>query len=264
MTAAEGLEPGKSDLRAPRRRATLASRRSPGRSGRPAPGVMSPEKGGALRTSEHRKRARRWPSLLERGDRRSYLSSCCTDRRPPPAGRPPATTSRRPSGRGLLAAVERGSGRLQGDRRPPPPTADPPRRHHGRRPAGDRPIDRRRRRPPPRRARRRHRSTPTTAAATTTAPPPTTTTTAPSAAPAPSTVNSARASTTGQATWYAEAPAGWVRQPLLPFGTEVDVVERRQRATTSCVGRRPGGHNPGRVVDMSLTGFSEIADRHRA
>ncbi|HVX21056.1 MAG TPA: septal ring lytic transglycosylase RlpA family protein [Acidimicrobiales bacterium] len=83
-------------------------------------------------------------------------------------------------------------------------------------------------------------------------PPPTTTTVAPQAV--------ATSSATGIATWYTETPAGGCASPTLPRGTEVTVVNDATGATTHCVVDDREADNPGRVLDMSYTGFSSIAD----
>jgi rare lipoprotein A (peptidoglycan hydrolase) len=88
---------------------------------------------------------------------------------------------------------------------------------------------------------------------TTTAPPVTTTTTA-----AP--VAAATDSEVGQATWYAAAPAGYCASPTLPFGTVLTVVNNATGASTVCtVDDREGAGYP-RVVDLSPSGFEQIAD----
>ena len=134
----------------------------------------------------------------------------------------------------------------------------------------------------------RYESTPTTTpttTATTVAPPPTpllttTTTTAPpppveevsaraaaapivAPAPAPA-ATAASAPTTdgerGQATWYAEAPAGMCASPTLPFGTVLTVTNAATGASTTCtVDDREQAGFP-RVVDMSPSGFAQLAD----
>ena len=64
----------------------------------------------------------------------------------------------------------------------------------------------------------------------------------------------------GQATWYAEAPAGMCASPTLPFGTVLTVVNNDTGATTTCqVDDREDSGYP-RVVDLSPEGFSQIAD----
>jgi rare lipoprotein A (peptidoglycan hydrolase) len=115
-------------------------------------------------------------------------------------------------------------------------------------------------------------TTTTTPATTTTTAPPTTTTTAPAATttttrppPAPTTTTTAapRAaahSEAGEATWYGAAPAGMCASPTLPFGTVLTVVNVATGASTVCtVDDREAAGYP-RVVDMSPSGFSQIAD----
>jgi rare lipoprotein A (peptidoglycan hydrolase) len=98
---------------------------------------------------------------------------------------------------------------------------------------------------------------PTTTA--TTASPPTTTTTAPPPPPPPPTTAPA-ASATGGATWYTETPAGGCASPWLPRGTELTVTNDVTGARTTCLVDDREADNPGRVVDMSYTTFSEIGD----
>lgn len=106
-----------------------------------------------------------------------------------------------------------------------------------------------------------HTSTPA-GSSTITAPPPTsTTTTAPPPSPAPAApVQTAASSEDGVATWYPEAPPGDCASPTLAFGTEVQVTDDADGATTSCVVDDREAPNPGRVLDMSYSGFSELAD----
>jgi rare lipoprotein A (peptidoglycan hydrolase) len=134
----------------------------------------------------------------------------------------------------------------------------------------------------------RFESTPTTTTTTTTMPttvtpappPPSTTTTtappspalqvaarptaAPTVAPATTTEAPAPAVTTdaerGQATWYAAAPAGMCASPTLPFGTVVTVTNVGTGASTTCTvdDREQAGYP--RVVDMSPSGFAQLAD----
>jgi rare lipoprotein A (peptidoglycan hydrolase) len=116
--------------------------------------------------------------------------------------------------------------------------------------------------------------TPLPPTTTTTVPVPTTTTTVPvtttTAAPAPTTtttvppapvrpVVAASNSSTGQATWYSEAPAGGCASPWLPAGTEVEVVNEATGASTSCVVDDREATNAGRVLDLSESGFSQLA-----
>jgi hypothetical protein len=97
-------------------------------------------------------------------------------------------------------------------------------------------------------------------APTTTAPPPpsTTTTAPPPSAPPP--VQTASSSEDGVATWYSEAPPGGCASPTLAFGTEVQVTDDADGATTSCIVDDREAPNPGRVLDMSYSGFSQLAD----
>ena len=86
---------------------------------------------------------------------------------------------------------------------------------------------------------------------TTTLPPTTTTTTQGRRRP------TARS---GDATWYAAAPAGYCASPTLPFGTVLTVVNNATGATTVCtVDDREAAGYP-RVVDLSPEGFDQIAD----
>jgi hypothetical protein len=122
-------------------------------------------------------------------------------------------------------------------------------------------------------------TTPTTVAPvtpTTVAPAPTTTTTvAAHVAPAPSVAPVAAAPTpvitppapatphyseNGQATWYGAAPPGKCASPTLPFGTVLTVRNDATGATTTCtVDDREASPYP-RVVDLSYSGFAQIAD----
>jgi rare lipoprotein A (peptidoglycan hydrolase) len=114
-------------------------------------------------------------------------------------------------------------------------------------------------------------TTPTTAAPVTTtteAPAPTTTTTtaAPHVTPAPAPVVAASTpaapqySENGQATWYAAAPPGYCASPTLPFGTVLTVRNDANGLTTVCtVDDREASPYP-RVVDLSPSGFGQIAN----
>jgi rare lipoprotein A (peptidoglycan hydrolase) len=64
----------------------------------------------------------------------------------------------------------------------------------------------------------------------------------------------------GQATWYAAAPAGRCASPTLPFGTILTVTNVATGASTTCVvdDREEAGYP--RVVDMSPSGFAQLAD----
>jgi hypothetical protein len=91
-------------------------------------------------------------------------------------------------------------------------------------------------------------------------PPVTTTTTAP---PAPVVVTATAPSTNsehGQATWYAAAPPGRCASPTLPFGTVVTVTNDATGASTTCTvdDREEAGYP--RVLDLSPSGFAQLAD----
>jgi rare lipoprotein A (peptidoglycan hydrolase) len=108
-------------------------------------------------------------------------------------------------------------------------------------------------------------TTTTAAPATTTTappPPPTTTTTAPPPPPTTTTTTAPPApahSEGGEATWYAAAPSGYCASPTLAFGTVLTVVNNATGASTVCtVDDREAAGYP-RVVDLSPSGFSQIA-----
>jgi len=91
-------------------------------------------------------------------------------------------------------------------------------------------------------------------------PPPTTTTTEPPPPPPTTTTTAApTASETGIATWYSEAPTGMCASPTLSFGTVLTVTNDATGATTTCTVDDREADNPGRVVDLSIAGFSQIA-----
>jgi rare lipoprotein A len=103
-------------------------------------------------------------------------------------------------------------------------------------------------------------TTPTTTATPKLAPsieeaPVTTTTVAPVSAPKPASSNSE----SGQATWYGAAPAGMCASPTLPFGTVLTVTNVATGARTTCTvdDREQAGYP--RVVDMSPSGFAQLA-----
>jgi rare lipoprotein A (peptidoglycan hydrolase) len=64
----------------------------------------------------------------------------------------------------------------------------------------------------------------------------------------------------GQATWYAAAPAGMCASPTLPFGTVLTVTNLATGASTTCTvdDREQAGYP--RVVDLSPSGFAQLAD----
>jgi rare lipoprotein A (peptidoglycan hydrolase) len=94
--------------------------------------------------------------------------------------------------------------------------------------------------------------TPTTAAPTVT--PPTVT-----ALRAPAVISSGN-SERGQATWYAAAPPGRCASPTLPFGTVLTITNVATGATTTCTvdDREQAGYS--RVVDLSPSGFAQLAE----
>ena len=69
----------------------------------------------------------------------------------------------------------------------------------------------------------------------------------------------AESSERGQATWYAAAPPGRCASPTLPFGTVLTVTNADTGASTTCtVDDREQAGDP-RVVDMSPSGFAQVA-----
>ncbi len=96
---------------------------------------------------------------------------------------------------------------------------------------------------------------------TTAAPAPSTTTTV---APAPTTTTAAAAAAgadtaTGIATWYAEAPSGRCASPWLAKGTTLTVRDLATGVTITCLVDDREADNPGRVVDLSPSGFEAMA-----
>jgi rare lipoprotein A len=82
----------------------------------------------------------------------------------------------------------------------------------------------------------------------------TTTTTAPAPAPA-----STAGGEEGEATWYAAAAPGRCASPTLPFGTVLTVTNVATGARTVCTvdDREQAGYP--RVVDLSPSGFDQLA-----
>jgi len=66
-------------------------------------------------------------------------------------------------------------------------------------------------------------------------------------------------SATGIATWYAEAPAGTCASPWLPKGVTLKVTDVATGVTITCLVADREGDNPGRVVDLSPSGFEALA-----
>jgi rare lipoprotein A (peptidoglycan hydrolase) len=103
-------------------------------------------------------------------------------------------------------------------------------------------------------------TTPGDSAAPPAAPPPAATNTAEvaSLAPTPAALSSGD-SERGQATWYAAAPPGRCASPTLPFGTVLTVTNLATGAETVCTvdDREQAGYP--RVVDLSPSGFAQLA-----
>ena len=89
--------------------------------------------------------------------------------------------------------------------------------------------------------------------------PVTTTTVAPKVAPVTAPPVETASSERGQATWYAAAPPGRCASPTLPFGTVLTVTNVATGASTTCMvdDREQAGYP--RVVDMSPSGFAQLA-----
>ena len=101
-------------------------------------------------------------------------------------------------------------------------------------------------------------------ATTTTAPPATTTTRPPATTTTRPPANGARptgptGSTTGIATWYAEAPPGKCASPWLPFGTTLTVTDIATGASITCVVDDREAAGPPHAVDLSPSGFEGMA-----
>ena len=89
--------------------------------------------------------------------------------------------------------------------------------------------------------------------------PVTTTTAAPKVAPVVAPPVATGAGERGQATWYGAAPPGKCASPSLPFGTVLTVTNVVTGASTTCTvdDREQAGYP--RVVDMSPSGFAQLA-----
>ena len=106
-------------------------------------------------------------------------------------------------------------------------------------------------------------TTTTAARATTTAAPAPTTTTTTTAARSsglpPATVPTLNDTATGIATWYSEAPPGRCASPWLAFGTTVSITDVATGVSITCVVDDREAQNPGRVIDLSPSGFEAMA-----
>ena len=89
---------------------------------------------------------------------------------------------------------------------------------------------------------------------------PTVVTTKTAQPPVPAPAISAAHVERGEATWYGAAPPGRCASPTLPFGTVVTVTDTATGARTTCTvdDREESGYP--RVVDMSPSGFAQLAD----
>jgi len=101
--------------------------------------------------------------------------------------------------------------------------------------------------------------TPTAAVRQAPVPPPTTTTTSTTtttttAPPPPPPLNVV----TGEASWYGTEP-GTCASPFLPFGTVVTVTDISSGGSIRCIVDDRQASNPGRVIDLSYSGFSQLA-----
>ncbi len=104
-------------------------------------------------------------------------------------------------------------------------------------------------------------TTTTTAPAptTTTGPPPITTTTRPSGLPPATVSTTINETATGIATWYSEAPPGRCASPWLAFGTTVSITAVATGVSITCLVDDREAQNPGRVIDLSPSGFEAMA-----
>jgi rare lipoprotein A (peptidoglycan hydrolase) len=94
---------------------------------------------------------------------------------------------------------------------------------------------------------------------TTTRPPPTTTTTAARLAVSGARPQGSTGSTSGIATWYAEAPPGKCASPWLPFGTTLTITDIATGGTITCVVDDREAAGPPHAVDLSPSGFEGLA-----
>lgn len=92
---------------------------------------------------------------------------------------------------------------------------------------------------------------PTTTTTTTTAPP--TTTTAPP--PPPN-------SQAGKASWFEAGVAGECAHRTLPKGTSVNVANTANGRSVTCRVTDRGPYVDGRIIDLSLVGFEQLAGSH--
>ena len=63
----------------------------------------------------------------------------------------------------------------------------------------------------------------------------------------------------GMASWYPEAPPGYCASPYLRFGSLVTVTDVATGRSIRCIVDDRQAINPGRVIDLSYDGFSDLA-----
>jgi hypothetical protein len=102
-------------------------------------------------------------------------------------------------------------------------------------------------------------TTTTVSPVTTTTEPLPTTTTAPPPPPTTTTTTDPADVATGLATWYSEAAPGRCASPWLPKGTSLTVEDLATGVTITCLVDDREAANPGRVVDLSPSGFASMA-----
>jgi len=62
----------------------------------------------------------------------------------------------------------------------------------------------------------------------------------------------------GKASWYPEARDGYCASPYLNFGTVVTVTDEATGHSIRCIVDDRQARNPGRVIDLSYEGFSDL------
>ncbi|MGH8997691.1 MAG: septal ring lytic transglycosylase RlpA family protein, partial [Acidimicrobiales bacterium] len=78
-------------------------------------------------------------------------------------------------------------------------------------------------------------------------------------APATTTTRPPADTATGIATWYSEAPPGRCASPWLPKGVTLTITAVATGVTITCLVDDREADNPGRVVDLSPSGFEAMA-----
>lgn len=82
---------------------------------------------------------------------------------------------------------------------------------------------------------------------------------APAPSPAPQPAPSTSQSQQGDASWY-DAPAGSCAHRTLPIGTIVKVTDLANGRSTTCRVSDRGPYGGGRIIDLSRSTFSQLAD----